>query len=43
MPECWIGIIFPINAKGPEGFEYVDIEPLNDAVFYLKDKRSIED
>lgn len=38
MPERWIGMFFPINAEVPEGFEYVDIEPLNYAVCYLQDK-----
>ena len=35
MPEYWIGMFFPANADVPQGFEYVDIEPLNYAVCYL--------
>ena len=35
MPEYWIGMFFPVNTDVPQGFEYVDIEPLNYAVFYL--------
>ncbi len=29
MPEHWIGMFFPVNTEVPEGFEYVDIEPLD--------------
>ena len=35
MPEYWIGMFFPADTDVPSGFEYVDIEPLNYAVFYL--------
>lgn len=35
MLEYWIGMFFDRNAEAPEGFEYVDIEPLDYAVFYL--------
>ena len=35
MPEYWIGMFFPVDTDVPSGFEYVDIEPLNYAVFYL--------
>ncbi len=38
MPEHWIGMLFPVNTEVPEGFEYVDIEPLDYAVCYLYDK-----
>lgn len=38
MPEYWIGMFFPMDAEVPEGFEYVDIEPLDYAVCYLCDK-----
>ena len=38
MPEYWIGMIFPVGVEVPEGFEYVDMEPLNYAVCYLQDK-----
>ncbi len=34
-PEYWIGIFFPADTQVPEGFEAVDIEPLEYAVFYL--------
>lgn len=34
-PERWIGMFFPENADVPEGFGYVDIEPLHYAVCYL--------
>ncbi len=40
MPERWIGMLFPVNTEVPEGFEYVDIEPLNYAVFYLCGKEN---
>lgn len=35
MPEYWIGMFFPVEAEVPEGFAYVDIEPLDYAVCYL--------
>lgn len=35
MLEYWIGMFFDRTAEAPEGFEYVDIEPLEYAVFYL--------
>ena len=38
MPEFWIGMFFPVETKVPEGFDYVDIEPLSYAVCYLQDK-----
>lgn len=34
-PEYWIGMFFPANMKVPERFDYVDMEPLTYAVFYL--------
>lgn len=34
MLEYWIGMFFDRTAEAPEGFEYVDIEPLEYAVFY---------
>ena len=34
-PEYWIGMFFPADTKVPEGFEAVDMEPLDYAVFYL--------
>ena len=40
MPEYWIGMFFPENTEAPEGFEYVDIEPLYYAVCYLYDKEN---
>lgn len=33
--EYWIGMFFPADSEVPEGFTYVDIEPLSYAVFYL--------
>jgi len=43
MPEHWIGMLFPANTKVPEGFDYVDIEPLDYAVCYLYDKENSSD
>ncbi len=40
MPERWIGMFYPENTPVPEGFDYVDIEPLNYAVCYLYAKDS---
>ena len=34
-PEYWIGMFFPENAEIPDGFEAVDIAPLDYAVCYL--------
>jgi len=42
-PERWIGMLFPENTEVPEGFEFVDIEPLDYAVFYLCDKEKSSD
>lgn len=33
--EYWIGMFYSIDTIVPEGFEYIDIQPLNYAVFYL--------
>lgn len=38
MPEYWIGMFFAANTQAPDGFEYVDIEPLDYAICYLRDK-----
>ncbi len=35
MPEYWIGMFFPSGTQVPEGFEHVDMEPVDYAVFYL--------
>ncbi len=43
MPEYWIGMFFPIDAVVPDGFEYVDMEPLEYAVCYLYDKENSGD
>ena len=43
MPEYWIGMFFPIDTKVPDGFEYVDIEPMEYAVCYLYDKENSSD
>lgn len=40
MPEYWIGMFFSVNTKVLEGFEYVDIEPQDYAVYYLYDKEN---
>ncbi len=37
MPEYWIGMFFSVEANIPDGFDYVDIESLEYAVFYLYD------
>ena len=34
-PERWIGMFFPMDTVVPEGFDFVDIEPTDYAVFYL--------
>ena len=38
MPEFWVGMFFSQDTKVPEGFDYVDMEPLNYAVCYLQGK-----
>lgn len=38
MPEYWIGMFFPANTQVPDGFDYIDIEPMNYAVCYLYGK-----
>jgi hypothetical protein len=43
MPERWIGMLFPEGTEVPEGYEFVDIEPLEYAVCYLYDKESSND
>jgi len=40
MPEHWIGMLFPADTEAPEGFDYVDIEPLDYAVCYLYEKEN---
>ncbi len=40
MPEYWIGMFYSTDTEVPDGFEYVDIEPLNYAVCYLSDKEN---
>ena len=37
-PEYWIGRLFPAGTRAPEGFGYVDIEPQEYAVCYLRDR-----
>lgn len=39
-PEHWIGMLFPAGTEVPEGFEAVDIDPLEYAVFYLCDQEN---
>ena len=36
--EYWIGMFFPINTNAPEGFEKIDINEVNSAVFRLNGK-----
>lgn len=43
MPEHWIGMFFPVNTEVPDGFEYVDIEPLDYAVCYLYGKENSDE
>jgi hypothetical protein len=43
MPEYWIGMFFPVNTEVSEGFDFVDIEPLDYAVCYLQDKEGSGD
>ena len=43
MPEYWIGMFFPVDTQVPDGFDFVDIEALNYAVFYLMDKEGSGD
>ena len=38
MPEYFIGMFFPLDTNVPDGFDFVDIEPLDYAVCYLYDK-----
>ena len=37
-PERWIGELFPVDTAVPDGFDYVDLEPLDFAVCYLYGK-----
>lgn len=34
-PEYWIGMFYASDTEVPEGFEFMDMEPLEYAVFYL--------
>ena len=43
MPEYWIGMFFPVDTAVPEGFDFVDMEALEYAVFYLCDKEGSGD
>lgn len=43
MPQRWIGMLFPINTEVPQGFEFIDIKPLEYAVCYLYDKEGSSD
>ena len=38
MPDYFIGMFFPLDTNVPDGFDFVDIEPLDYAVCYLYDK-----
>lgn len=43
MPERWIGMFFPAGTEAPEGFEAIDIEPLDYGVCYLSGKEGSGD
>lgn len=43
MPEYWIGMMFPEGTEIPAGFEGIDMEPLDYAVCYLRDKEGSGD
>lgn len=43
MPEYWIGMFFPVDTDTPEGFDFVDIEPMEYAVCYLHGKDGSSD
>lgn len=43
MPEYWIGMFFHTDTTVPDGFESVDIGPLEYAVCYLYDKENSGD
>ena len=43
MPERFVGMFFPADTVAPEGFEYVDIVPMEYAVCYLQDKENSGD
>ena len=43
MPEYWIGMFFALDTEVPEGFEHVDIEPMEYAIFYLQDQENSGD
>lgn len=34
-PRRWIGMFFPTDTQVPEGFEFIDIEPMDYGVCYL--------
>ena len=42
-PEYWIGMFFPAQTEIPQGFEGVDIAPLDYAVCYLHDREGSSD
>lgn len=41
--ERWIGMLFPADAAVPDGFEAVDLEPMDYAVCYLYGKQDSTD
>lgn len=43
VPERWIGMLFPQGTEPPAGFEAIDMEPLEYAVCYLRDKEGSSD
>lgn len=38
IPERWIGMLYPTETQVPDGFDFIDIQPLDYAVCYLYDK-----
>jgi len=42
-PERWIGMLFPADATVPDGFEALDLEPMDYAVCYLYGKQDSSD
>ena len=39
-PQRWIGMFFPTDTQVPEGFEFIDIEPMDYGVCYLYEKEN---
>lgn len=43
VPERWIGMLFPAGTEVPQGFDFVEIEPLDYAVCYLYGREGSDD